>query len=71
MQFIFLFHSHTTKIVQLQVVLNTFEAQPLTDEEGNASHIEEEATAFNIKYLTSSKLMGLEVINTIQMAIEC
>lgn len=43
------------------VVLNTFEAQPLTDEEGNASHIEEEATAFNIKYLTSSNLMGLEL----------
>ncbi|KAL8162680.1 hypothetical protein V2J09_014169, partial [Rumex salicifolius] len=43
------------------VVLNTFEAQPLTDEEGNASHIEEEASSFNIKYLTSSKLMGLEL----------
>lgn len=45
----------------LTVVLNTFEAQPLSDEEGNASNLGEEATAFSIKYLTSSKLMGLEL----------
>ncbi|KAK6934012.1 THO complex, subunit THOC1 [Dillenia turbinata] len=45
----------------LMVVLNTFEAQPLSDEEGNANNLEEEATTFNIKYLTSSKLMGLEL----------
>lgn len=46
-----------------QVVLNTFEAQPLSDEEGDANNLEEEATNFSIKYLTSSKLMGLEVGN--------
>lgn len=45
----------------LQVVLNTFEAQPLSDEEGNAHNLEDDAATFNIKYLTSSKLMGLEV----------
>ncbi|XAR54473.1 hypothetical protein NMG60_11029616 [Bertholletia excelsa] len=45
----------------LMVVLNTFEAQPLSDEEGNANNLEDEATTFNIKYLTSSKLMGLEL----------
>uniref|UniRef100_A0A803P346 THO complex subunit 1 n=1 Tax=Cannabis sativa TaxID=3483 RepID=A0A803P346_CANSA len=45
----------------LLVVLNTFEAQPLSDEEGNANNLEEEAATFSIKYLTSSKLMGLEV----------
>uniref|UniRef100_A0A803MX55 THO complex subunit 1 n=1 Tax=Chenopodium quinoa TaxID=63459 RepID=A0A803MX55_CHEQI len=45
----------------LQVVLNTFEAQPLSDEEGNANNLEEEGAAVNIKYLTSSKLMGLEL----------
>ncbi|GAB4832144.1 suppressor of the transcriptional defect of hpr1 by overexpression [Ancistrocladus abbreviatus] len=45
----------------LTVVLNTFEAQPLSDEEGNVNNLEEEAAAFNIKYLTSSKLMGLEL----------
>lgn len=44
-----------------QVVLNTFEAQPLSDEEGNANNLEDEAATFSIKYLTSSKLMGLEV----------
>lgn len=47
----------------IQVVLSTFEAQPLSDEEGNANNLEEEAAAFSIKYLTSSKLMGLEVSN--------
>uniref|UniRef100_A0A2K2BRN0 THO complex subunit 1 n=1 Tax=Populus trichocarpa TaxID=3694 RepID=A0A2K2BRN0_POPTR len=45
----------------LMVVLNTFEAQPLSEEEGDANNLEEEAAAFNIKYLTSSKLMGLEL----------
>ncbi|XP_044462105.1 THO complex subunit 1 [Mangifera indica] len=45
----------------LMVVLNTFEAQPLSDEEGDANNLEEEAATFNIKYLTSSKLMGLEL----------
>ncbi|GMI73260.1 REGULATION OF ATALMT1 EXPRESSION 3 [Hibiscus trionum] len=45
----------------LMVVLNTFEAQPLSEEEGAENNLEEEATTFNIKYLTSSKLMGLEL----------
>ncbi|OAY53350.1 THO complex subunit 1 [Manihot esculenta] len=45
----------------LMVVLNTFEAQPLSEEEGDANNLEEEAATFNIKYLTSSKLMGLEL----------
>ncbi|MCE0481594.1 suppressor of the transcriptional defect of hpr1 by overexpression [Datura stramonium] len=45
----------------LTVVLNTFEAQPLSDEEGNAHNLEDDAATFNIKYLTSSKLMGLEL----------
>lgn len=45
----------------LQVVFSTFEAQPLSDEEGDAIKMEEEAANFGIKYLTSSKLMGLEV----------
>ncbi|PHT40989.1 THO complex subunit 1 [Capsicum baccatum] len=45
----------------LMVVLNTFEAQPLSDEEGNAHNLEDDAATFNIKYLTSSKLMGLEL----------
>ncbi|KAK9117914.1 hypothetical protein Scep_016007 [Stephania cephalantha] len=46
----------------LMVVLDTFEAQPLSDDDGNANNLEEEeASAFSIKYLTSSKLMGLEL----------
>ncbi|GMY22806.1 THO complex subunit 1 [Fagus crenata] len=45
----------------LMIVLNTFEAQPLSDEEGDANNLEEEAANFSIKYLTSSKLMGLEL----------
>ncbi|KAF3434264.1 hypothetical protein FNV43_RR25367 [Rhamnella rubrinervis] len=45
----------------LMVVLSTFEAQPLSDEEGAANNLEEEAATFSIKYLTSSKLMGLEL----------
>ena len=42
-------------------MLNTFESQPLSDEEGDANNLEEEAANFSIKYLTSSKLMSLEV----------
>lgn len=45
----------------LMVVLNAFDAQPLSDEVGDANVLEEEAATFNIKYLTSSKLMGLEL----------
>ncbi|XP_073142567.1 THO complex subunit 1 [Henckelia pumila] len=45
----------------LTVVLNTFEAQPLNDEEDNAIDLDEGASNFSIKYLTSSKLMGLEL----------
>ncbi|XP_064942424.1 THO complex subunit 1-like isoform X2 [Musa acuminata AAA Group] len=46
----------------LMVVLDTFEAQPLSDDDGNVNTLEqeEEDAVFNIKYLTSSKLMGLE-----------
>ena len=50
-------------ITKFQVVLSTFEAQPLSDADGKHNNLEqEEDAAFNIKYLTSSKLMGLEVI---------
>lgn len=44
-------------------MLDTFEAQPLSDDDGNTNHLhqEEEDAAFNTKYLTSSNLMGLEV----------
>ncbi|PIA64155.1 hypothetical protein AQUCO_00201442v1 [Aquilegia coerulea] len=46
----------------LTVVLDTFEAQPLSDDDGKANNLEEEeSAAFNIKYLTSSNLMGLEL----------
>jgi THO complex subunit 1 len=46
----------------LMVVLSTFEAQPLTDEEGDATNsLEDEAATFNTKYLTSSNLMGLQL----------
>lgn len=46
-----------------KVVLDAFEAQPLTEDEGKANNLEqEEEAAFSIKYLTSSNLMGLEVI---------
>lgn len=45
----------------LMVVLDAFEAQPLTDDDGNANNLEQEEAAFSIKYLTSSKLMGLEL----------
>ncbi|KAF0932849.1 hypothetical protein E2562_012173 [Oryza meyeriana var. granulata] len=46
----------------LTVVLSTFEAQPLSDDDGKLNNLDqEEDAAFNIKYLTSSKLMGLEL----------
>ncbi|XP_048325641.1 THO complex subunit 1 isoform X2 [Ziziphus jujuba] len=48
-------------MTSLMVVLSTFEAQPLSDEDGDANNLEEEAANFSIKYLTSSKLMGLEL----------
>jgi len=42
--------------------LSTFEAQPLSDDDGKLNNLDqEEDAAFNIKYLTSSKLMGLEL----------
>ncbi|GMN55569.1 hypothetical protein TIFTF001_024696 [Ficus carica] len=34
---------------------------PISDEEGDANNLEEEAANFSIKYLTSSKLMSLEL----------
>jgi len=50
-------------------VLSTFEAQPLSDDDGKLNNLnEEEDAAFNIKYLTSSKLMGLEVKTFEQVA---
>ncbi|XP_020094223.1 THO complex subunit 1 isoform X1 [Ananas comosus] len=46
----------------LMIVLDTFEAQPLSDDDGNVNNLEqEEEAAFSIKYLTSSKLMSLEL----------
>lgn len=51
--------------MDIQVVLNTFEAQPLSDEDGSANNLEDEAATFSIKYLTSSNLMGLEVLSSI------
>lgn len=46
----------------LMVVLDAFEAQPLSDDDGNANNLgQEEEASFSIKYLTSSKLMGLEL----------
>ncbi|XP_020579044.1 THO complex subunit 1 [Phalaenopsis equestris] len=45
----------------LMVVLDAFEAQPLSDDGGNVNNLEHEEASFNIKYLTSSKLMGLEL----------
>jgi THO complex subunit 1 len=51
-------------------VLSTFEAQPLSDDDGKLNNLnEEEDAAFNIKYLTSSKLMGLEVKTFEQVAL--
>lgn len=46
----------------LGIVLSTFEAQPLGDDDDSSSHLDElDNAAFNIKYLTSSKLMSLEL----------
>jgi THO complex subunit 1 len=53
-------------------VLSTFEAQPLCDADGKHNNLEqEEDAAFNIKYLTSSKLMGLEVICFVHLTLFC
>lgn len=50
--------------------MSTFEAQPLSDDDGKLNNLnEEEDAAFNIKYLTSSKLMGLEVKTFEQVAL--
>lgn len=57
--------SYIINFSDIKVVLNTFEAQPLSDEEGDANNLEDESANFSIKYLTSSKLMGLEVNNLI------
>lgn len=54
----------------IKVVLNTFEAQPLSDEEGDANNLEEETVNFSIKYLTSSKLMGLEVSSLTKLTVK-
>ncbi|XP_010266403.1 PREDICTED: THO complex subunit 1-like [Nelumbo nucifera] len=49
-------------VSNLMVVLDTFEGQPLSDDDGNTNNLEEqESSNFSIKYLTSSKLMGLEL----------
>lgn len=46
----------------LGVVLSTFEAQPLGGDDESLGHLDEsDNTAFKIKYLTSSKLMSLEL----------
>ncbi|KAH6557817.1 hypothetical protein KP509_1Z091900 [Ceratopteris richardii] len=46
----------------LGVVLSTFEAQPLGGDDESSGHLDEsDNTAFKIKYLTSSKLMNLEL----------
>ncbi|KAL3676036.1 hypothetical protein R1sor_025984 [Riccia sorocarpa] len=46
----------------LSTVLQTFEAQPLGDEDESSSHLDEDDDAtFNIKYLTSSNLLSLEL----------
>jgi hypothetical protein len=51
-------------------VLSTFEDQPLSDADGKHNNLEqEEDAAFNIKYLTSSKLMGLEVIFVVHLTL--
>ena len=50
--------------------MSTFEAQPLSDDDGKLNNLDqEEDAAFNIKYLTSSKLMGLEVKTYDQVAL--
>jgi THO complex subunit 1 len=49
-------------ITSLTVVLNTFDTQFLGDDYESSSHLDEEDDVmFNIKYLTSSNLMSLEV----------
>ncbi|GJY64014.1 hypothetical protein Tco_0465474 [Tanacetum coccineum] len=53
-------HIYVLSTMGIQVVLNTFKAQPLNDEDGAANNLEDEAVTFSIKYLTSSNLMGLE-----------
>jgi THO complex subunit 1 len=46
----------------IQIVLNTFDTQFLGDDYESSSHLDEEDDVmFNIKYLTSSNLMSLEV----------
>ncbi|KAJ3682309.1 hypothetical protein LUZ60_014882 [Juncus effusus] len=46
----------------LTIVLDTFEAQPLSEDEGKANNLEqEEEVNFSIKYLTSTNLLGLEL----------
>ncbi|KAJ7567876.1 hypothetical protein O6H91_01G011000 [Diphasiastrum complanatum] len=46
----------------LAIVLSAFEAQTLGDDEGSSNHLDkEDDTTFNIKYLTSSNLMSLEL----------
>jgi THO complex subunit 1 len=46
----------------IQVVLSTIDTQFLGDDYESSSHLDEEDDVmFNIKYLTSSNLMSLEV----------
>ncbi|KAH7835591.1 hypothetical protein Vadar_027693 [Vaccinium darrowii] len=45
----------------IEVLLNTFKGQPSSDAEGNAINLKDEAAAFSIIQLTSSKLKGLEL----------
>ncbi|PKA48241.1 Rhodanese-like domain-containing protein 8, chloroplastic [Apostasia shenzhenica] len=54
-------HCNTSTCQVAKIVLDAFEAQPLSDDDGNANNLEQEEAAFSIKYLTSSKLMGLEL----------
>ncbi|XP_048434757.1 uncharacterized protein LOC125474797 [Pyrus x bretschneideri] len=42
---------------QVKEIYVRFNAQPLSDEEGDANNLEEEAAYFSIKYLTSSNLI--------------
>lgn len=49
-------------VASLQTVLQTFEAQPLGDDDESSSQLDEgDDATFNIKYLTSSNLLSLEV----------
>ena len=45
----------------MKAVFNTYEVQPLNDEVGDANNLERAVANFSIKYLTSNKLMDLEV----------